>query len=116
MAEIGTTLKRPSFIDGQTLHVRFGMRWRGAVALTNIERVECLHEKPAKNVQTLIGPVLVQPNLLITFREPVVFDGIYGLRKTAKQVAILTDTADCPLPTEDCRLPTENCRLICFNS
>jgi hypothetical protein len=91
IAEIVTTVKRPSYRTGQTLHLRFGLRWQGTVELTNIEQVERINEKPKKAPHTLIGPLLVEPNLLITLREPVVIDGVYGLKKTVNQVAMLVD-------------------------
>ncbi len=100
IAEIVSTVKRPSFLTNQTLHLRFGLRWQGAVDLTNIERVERINEKPKKAPNTMIGPLLVHPNTLITLREPVVIDGIYGLKKTVTRVAMLVDdTAGCSLFT-----------------
>lgn len=94
IAEIVTTIKRPSYLTGETLHLLFGMRWQGTVELSNIERVERINEKPGKAPDLLTGPLLVQPNLLLTLREPVLFTGIYGLKKTVTQVTMLVDSTN----------------------
>lgn len=91
VAETVTTVKRPSFVHGQTLHLRFGMRWRTVIALNNMERIERINEKPIQAPDLLVGPLLVPPNLLLTLREPVIFDGIYGLKKTVTRIAVLVD-------------------------
>ena len=99
IAETVTTVKRPTYLDGPSLHLRFGLRCQGSIALSNIERVEPIHENPKKAPHTLNGPILVQPNVLLTLREPVLIEGIYGLKKTVTRVALLVDERDAFLKT-----------------
>ncbi len=94
IAEIVTTVRRPSFQQDGLLHLRFGLRWAGVVSLDNISKVERINEKPKADKQTLTGPLLVQPNLLITLHKPVIVTGLYGLQKTVTRIALLLDSPD----------------------
>lgn len=94
IAETVTTVRRPSFLIDGRLHLRFGLRWSGVIDLADISKIERISEKPDADKQTLTGPLLVQPNLLITLRNPVVLSGLYGIQKTVTRVALLIDSPD----------------------
>lgn len=91
IAETVTTVKRPSFRQDATLYLRFGLRWTGTITADDISKIERIHEKPVADKQTLTGPLLVQPNVLITLHHPVELTGLYGLRKTVTRIALLID-------------------------
>ena len=94
IAETVTTVRRPSFRRNDMLHLRFGLRWAGIVSLDNISQIERINEKPNIDKQTLTGPLLVQPNVLITLHKPVIVTGLYGLQKTVTRIARLVDSPD----------------------
>jgi hypothetical protein len=76
------------------LHLRFGLRWAVVVSLNNISKIERINEKPKSDKQTLAGPLLVQPNVLITLHKPVIVTGLYGLQKTVTRITLLLDSPD----------------------
>ncbi len=90
-AEVVATLKRPSYLLPQTLHLRLGVRWRVTLNRTNIATIQPIHEKPAKAADLLNGSMLTAPNLLLTLHEPVQIDGPYGLTKTVTRIALFVD-------------------------
>jgi hypothetical protein len=92
IAETVTTVRRPSFQQDGMLHLRFGLRWAAVLSLDNISHIERINEKPASNKHTLTGPLLVQPNVLITLHKPVVVTGLYGLQKSVTRIALLIDS------------------------
>ena len=94
IAETVATVQQPTLFDGQTLHLRFGLRWRVGVSRNNIERIERINEAPPKQADFLTGPLLVPPNVLLILRKPVLAKGMYGITKTVKQVALLVDEPD----------------------
>lgn len=84
-------LKRSS-IDSEALHLRYGMRWSVSVPLANIVSVEELREEREwKRKDVLKVAMLEEPRWLITFDEPVVAQGLAGLRKTIGAIALLPD-------------------------
>ncbi|MBC7568413.1 MAG: hypothetical protein H7319_01605 [Spirosoma sp.] len=94
VAETVVTVQHPTYLDGQTLHLRFGLRWRVVVSRNNIKRIERINETPPKHTNLLTGPILVQPNVLLTLCEPVMAEGMYGITKSVRQVEILVDEPD----------------------
>ena len=91
IAETVVTVQQPTLLDGQTLSLRFGLRWRITVPLANISCIERISETPHRHATLLVGPLLVQPNVLLTLREPVMAKGMYGITRTVRQVAVLVD-------------------------
>ena len=91
LAIINTTRKRPSFLVETTLHLRLDMRWHAVVSLDNIAAVTPIFDKPAKRPGLLNAALLTAPNVLITLREPVTFNGIYGLSRTVRQISLFID-------------------------
>lgn len=92
------TVKRPSYMTDTHLHIRFGVRWRATIPRPAIVTVERIQEKPAKQPGQLHGAFLTAPTVLLVFREPIRFQGPYGL---TKQVSRLTFCADNPVSFVD---------------
>ncbi|HKR66500.1 MAG TPA: hypothetical protein VJZ00_22425 [Thermoanaerobaculia bacterium] len=83
---------RRTTLDDDTLHLRFGMRWSADIARTNIASVTQIHdEREWKQRDVLRVAILEPPRWLIALREPVVVEGLAGLRKTVRAIAILPD-------------------------
>ena len=91
VADAVATLKRPSYLTADALHLRLGIRWRAVIRRDQIERIEHIYEKPTNGAATLNAAFLTAPNVLITLNEPVFFGGLYGLSKSVRQVALFVD-------------------------
>ena len=85
---------RPATFDGETLRLRFGLRWSAEIDASNIETVARLApgEFP-KSRDTLRFSMLDEPRYAIRFREPVAFRGIAGLQRRVRAVGVLPDGA-----------------------
>jgi hypothetical protein len=86
---------RRSSVDEDGLHIRYGMRWSVSVPLDLIESIEAVHEeKQWKQPGVLKMAILEEPRWRITLREPVTANGISGIRKTIRSIALLPDDDD----------------------
>ena len=82
---------RPILLTTNTLFVRLGLQWTVEIDRTNIASVEVGRIKtPDKRAPGYLR-VAPQPNALITLREPVDAQGLYGRRKTITRVGIAFD-------------------------
>ena len=83
---------RPSFIDGDALHIRYGVRWNVTVPLASISSVEEVHDESAwKRRDVLKVAILEEPRWLIRFDEPVIAQGLAGFTKEIRAIALLPD-------------------------
>ncbi len=81
---------RRSTIDGDALHIRYGMRWSVSIPLASIESVEEIRTwEPRKDVLKMA--MLDDPRWLVALREPLVAKGLAGLRKEIRAIALLPD-------------------------
>jgi hypothetical protein len=84
-------LRRTTF-DDETLELRYGMRWSARIALDNIAAIEEIAaESEWKQRGVLKVAILDAPRWLITLREPVIANGLAGLRKSIRAIALLPD-------------------------
>jgi hypothetical protein len=83
---------RPSSIDGNALHIRYGVRWNVTVPLASISSVEEVHDESAwKRKDVLKVAILEEPHWLIRFDEPVIAQGLAGFTKEIRAIALLPD-------------------------
>ncbi|QKG57874.1 hypothetical protein GKZ68_15315 [Hymenobacter sp. BRD128] len=84
---------RPVLLSPDELRLRIGFVWELAVPRTALVAAEALHEAPAagSGVLGLSKLLFASPNLLLTFAKPVVVVGPYGLRRTARRLAVYLD-------------------------
>jgi hypothetical protein len=83
---------RRSFVDNGALHLRVGMRWNATIALANIASIAAIQsESEWKRRDVLRVAMIDEPRWLITLHEPVVAQGIAGIRKTIRALALLPD-------------------------
>jgi hypothetical protein len=84
-------LRRTAF-DGDTLHLRLGLRWSAAIPRENIARIEPVSgEEQWKRRGVLKVAILDEPRWLVTLREPVVIHGMAGIEKRVDALALLPD-------------------------
>jgi hypothetical protein len=83
---------RPATFDGETLRLRFGMRWSAEIEASNILSVTRLAPGAfPKAPDTLCFSMLDEPRYAVTFRGPVAFRGIAGLERRIRAVGVLPD-------------------------
>jgi hypothetical protein len=88
---INATRKRPSYRTADTLHLRLDLRWQATIPLSQIASITTIAERLPKQANVLNASLLVQPNRLITLREPITVAGLYGIKKTVTQVTVFWD-------------------------
>ena len=83
----------PALLTPRTLRFSVGSMWRLEVPRAELLAVEFLRDIGAVPVDALQLTKLLftSPNLLLTFAEPVVVVGPYGIRRTARRVAVYLD-------------------------
>jgi hypothetical protein len=84
---------RPVLLSADELRIRIGFVWELAVPRATLVAAEVLREAPAAGagVLGLSKLLFASPNLLLTFAEPVVVVGPYGIRRTAQRLAVYLD-------------------------
>jgi hypothetical protein len=83
---------RPTRIEGDTLVLNYGLRWRAAIPLTAVTSIEPVHsEADWKQKSVLKVAILDEPRLLIRFATPQTVHGLAGMKRTIDAVAILAD-------------------------
>ena len=85
----------PTLLTPEAVHIRVGFLWQLTAARAALVAIELLREAPAARpgLLNLSKQLFTPPNLLLTFADPVAVTGPYGIRRTARQVAIYLD---CP--------------------
>jgi hypothetical protein len=86
---------RPTRIEGDTLQLSYGLRWRAAIPLNAIASVETVRgESDWKRKDVLKMAMLDDPRLIVRFKTPQTAHGLAGLTRTIEAVAILADDDD----------------------
>jgi hypothetical protein len=84
---------RPSLLTADTLHLHVGFVWHLTVPLSELVAIESLRDipKPTAGLLNLTKLLFTPPNLLLTFAQPVVVKGPYGMQRTGRRLAIYLD-------------------------
>lgn len=84
---------QPTELTADTLRVRVGFFWQLAVPRAALQTVELLRGDFAAGPETLnlARPLLTAPNLMLTFAAPVIVTGPYGMRRSARRLALYLD-------------------------
>lgn len=84
---------RPAVLTREELTIRVGFFWRLSVPRAQLLAIDCLRAAPAagSDILNLSKLLFAEPNLLLTFAEPVVVTGAYGIRRPARRVALYLD-------------------------
>lgn len=97
LADIHAIRIYPVALTADTLHIRIGIRWRAAIPLAEIARVERITAVPdgADKRPDFANLALFEPTVLVTLRGPVELRGLLGRRRWAERLAL---TIDDPAP------------------
>lgn len=84
---------RPVLLSPDELRLRIGFVWELAVPRAALVAAEVLRDTPAAGtgVLSLSKLLFASPNLLLTFAEPVMVEGPYGIRRPAQRIAVYLD-------------------------
>jgi hypothetical protein len=83
---------RPTTFDGETLRLRFGLRWSADVAASNIASVSRLAPGAFPKVKDVLRfSMLDEPSYAIEFHEPILASGMLGLSRRVRAVGVLPD-------------------------
>jgi hypothetical protein len=84
---------QPIVLTTNELLIQVGFFWRVAVPRTSLARAEQLPGDLAASAETLnlARPLLTAPNVLLTFAAPVAVIGPYGIRRSARRLALYLD-------------------------
>ncbi|MEZ0608674.1 hypothetical protein ACAW74_09170 [Fibrella sp. WM1] len=96
LAVINSIRVRPSYITLDALHLRLDLRWSVTIARRQIAAAVPISTKQQGALNIAL---LTAPNLLLTFTEPIQLTGLYGIRKTTRQLTLFVDGRDALLKT-----------------
>lgn len=90
IAEIRTVKRRLHLLEGNTLVLRRGVFWRARVPLSQIASFESVVGELPK-ARDLVNFGLMQPRWLLTLKEPLLVEGVYGIRRKPLRLALELD-------------------------
>jgi hypothetical protein len=92
VAHLHAVRLRPTILTAEALLIRIGLMWQMRVDRYKVTSVRCITEVPTDSgLLNLARPLVTDPNLLLTFVEPVTITGIYGMQRTVRCVALYVD-------------------------
>jgi hypothetical protein len=84
---------RPITLEGELLHLRIGLRWEADIPLRLIESVVSGAGAALTGSAGLRLGVIGSANLRLVLSEPVELHGIFGIRRTSKELLLQVDEA-----------------------
>jgi len=86
---------RPTRITPIRLSIRVGVRWEAEIPIDRIAEVGPMHpHRETRDRDTLVVALLGQPNLRLRLTEPVEVIGMYGIRRTVREIWLRVDEAE----------------------
>ncbi|WP_234423318.1 hypothetical protein [Aquimarina spinulae] len=87
-------IKRPTTIEGDILHLRYGILSETTIDINNIASIEITNKEIEIDTKTIkLSPLgeLENHNMLITLKKENMFSGLYGMKKTYTTIAFFID-------------------------
>jgi hypothetical protein len=81
----------PHVLDGTTLYLRSGLRWRTQITLSEIVAVEKPKRADAKSPDYVAFARSDEPQMVLCLAHPVRVDGLFGTHKTVRRIGIFVD-------------------------
>jgi hypothetical protein len=92
IADLSAVLKRKVIISGDLIILRTGLRWRAITQLSNISSAEKINNDYHSESPYLKGGIIKSGgNLLLTFKEPVKIEKLYGPGKELHSILMNID-------------------------
>lgn len=90
-------IKRPTYIEDNILYLRYGILSEATIVIDNIESIELSSKDIELNAETRkLSPLgnLENHNVIITLKEENILYGLYGIKKSFKQLAFYIDNKE----------------------
>ncbi|BAU52325.1 hypothetical protein [Mucilaginibacter gotjawali] len=95
IADLSAILKRKVLVNGDKLILRTGLRWRATTNTGNISTIKKItFDNHATDTCYKGGAIKSNCNLLITFKQPVMVEKLYGSGKEFDSILMGIDDAD----------------------
>jgi hypothetical protein len=95
IADLSAILKRKVLVNGDQIILRTGLRWRVATNTGNINSIKKITtDNPADKTCFKGGAIKSNCNLLITFKQPITVEKLYGAGKEFSSILMGIDDAD----------------------
>lgn len=85
---------KPIVLLEETLLIGIGIRWKVDIDVSNIESIETSVSEEVEEEYTNISILATEKNIFINLHEPIVVEGIFGIKKTTSKIALYVDEAD----------------------
>jgi len=95
IADLSAILKRKIIVNHNQLILRTGLRWRAVTTINNISSVEKIRYDYDSTATYFKGGITGKSgNVLITFKEPVVIEKLYGASKSFDTILMNIDDVE----------------------
>ncbi|MGY4535885.1 hypothetical protein ACVW0P_000279 [Mucilaginibacter sp. UYNi724] len=94
VADLSAMLKRKVLINKDIIVLRTGMRWRAIVDRANISEIKCITNDYNSEVKHYKGGIIKNGNILITFKQPVVIEKLYGANEFHTAILLCIDDTE----------------------
>lgn len=91
IADFNAARRRPILVDGDTLHLRVGLRWRARIPLAEIDQVEAAGQEEDLGRGALKAMLIGQPNVIVRLRGEIEAIGWYGRTRRFDRAALGVD-------------------------
>jgi hypothetical protein len=81
----------PIVVEGNTLHLRAGMRWHVTIPLEAITTLRPLHHTERSKKEVLDLSIAGNPRLLLELKNPVTVRGLFGMKRVTDKIAFAVD-------------------------
>jgi len=99
----------PIVLGQNVLFIRTGLRWRAMLPLANIAAIQKFNAREKRTKDYLGLSVFGDPHLVIYCKQPVVVQGLFGIKREACRIGLTVDDEKLFLETLHQRLRIENC-------
>jgi hypothetical protein len=93
VADLFALLKNPIILTNNQLFMRIGLRWYAEIDLQNIADIQIINDLKPSDKPYLQCTTFGFPNVLITLKQAIKVNGIYGINFTASKIALNIDQA-----------------------
>jgi len=99
----------PIVLSRECLYLRAGLRWRTVIPLAEIAGIQKFNSREKRTGDYLGLAVFGDPRLVIHCRQPVLVQGLFGIKREACRIGLTVDDEKLFLETLHQRLRIENC-------
>lgn len=91
VGDLNAARLHPIVLDGDTLHLRVGLRWRATIALEDITSISRPAMRDSKKPGYLGFTLAGEPQMVLELARPVTAHGFFGLTREVSRVGLFVD-------------------------